>query len=556
MEQNRRDEELKKSILGTLTEMETIRHRTESVRWGACALVKHRTEAFNLGTHEQMEKITLHQNDVAQATKTTIAGIMGYLLSSNIRWFNYETQGKNFEGSDTIYGAKDYLEKTVSIILSVFDNCNFYAATTLATADAFIQGTSAEMVIDDGNGGVVYDTIDPHEFYISEDQHRRVDTFYRVYEMTVTNASKKWGEALPKELKRMMRDGAGHQRVKFLHAIYPREDALSRKGKAIISTEKRFASVHYSYTGDQVFLESGYDELPVSVHRWELNGTSPYGSSPVIEVIEEAKKLDKYEYNYATGIDKQVNPAVFAPETLMGRLDLNPGGMNFVNIAQTGKPELFQSSIDLAGLALEKAQLLQKLERYLYTDLFNILMRQDRQRTATEVREIKGEGLVLLSSIIGNMQQEKITPLVMRTYSILTKSGILPPPPEELVKASLKGQVKVQLDGPLAQSMKAYHQTTGITQGMQALAAVMQLNPDSQVNVDFDELIRQAMGANGMPQTIIREKKDVKEIKKKQQEMLQQQAQAQQAQMQADTAQKMAKAPGTSAQQLMNGGAR
>jgi hypothetical protein len=180
-------------------------------------------------------------------------------------------------------------------------------------------------------------------------------------------------------------------------------------------------------------------------------------------------------------------------------------------------------------------------------------MRQDQQRTATEVREIKGEGLVLLSSIIGNMQEEKITPLIMRTFNTLRRSGLLPPPPEELVKASQSGQVKVELDGPLAQNMKAYHQTTGITQGMQALAAVMQLNPDSQVNVDFDELMRQAMSANGMPESIIREVADVKKIKKAQQELLEQQAEAQQLQMRADAASKLSNAQGTTAQQMMQG---
>jgi hypothetical protein len=151
------------------------------------------------------------------------------------------------------------------------------------------------------------------------------------------------------------------------------------------------------------------------------------------------------------------------------------------------------------------------------------------------------------------MQEEKITPLVLRTFNILLKGGVLPPIPIELKKKSVNGQVKVELDGPLAQNMKAYHQTTGITQGMQAMAAVMQLNPDSQVNVDFDELMRQAISGNGMPQKIIREKAEVKKIKQKQQEMLQQQATLQQQQMQADAINKMGSTQGTTPQQIAQG---
>ncbi|WP_422477211.1 portal protein [Pleomorphochaeta sp. DL1XJH-081] len=549
----KRLEELKQSLLNTLSDMENVRRPTEEIRWEACALVKHRTTAFNLG-HSKIKSIPLHSNVQVEATNTAVNGIMGYLISQNIRWFNFTTQGKNFQNADNIFGAKDHLELVVSTLLNVFSQCNFYSSTHLATKDAFVQGTSAEFIVDDlKHGAMVYDTIDPQEFYISENDNRRVDTFYRVYEIPARIAYKKWGEKLPEEVKRLIKNNAGHQKIKFLHAIYPRKDALARNGNAIISTRKQYASVHYSYTGDRVFLESGYDEFPVAVHRWFLNGTSPYGSSPVIELAEEIKKLDKMAYLYLMAADKNANPPIFAPEVLKGRLNLNPGGRNYANLAQTGEPKLFPSTLDLNHLANEIQMQTRVIQQSLYSDLFNILMRQDQQRTATEVREIKGEGLVLLSSIIGNMQEEKITPLIMRTYHILRKGGMLPPPPDELVNASKDGQVKVELDGPLAQNMKAYHQTVGITQGMQALAAVMQLNPDSQVNVNFDELIRQAMSANGMPQPIIREKAEVKKIKEQQQKILEQQAQAQQMQAQADAMGKLSHTNGTGAQQMMQG---
>ncbi len=549
----KKKEELKETLLENLNEMKSVRSQTEQVRWEACALVKHRTSAFNLTT-SQIPAISLHSNAQVDAVETSTAGIMGYLISQNIRWFNFTTMGKDFQDSDNIQGAKDYLEKVISLLLSVFAKCNFYSATELATKDAFVQGTSAEMIIDDTeNDSMFYDTIDPQEFYIAEDEHRRVDTFYRVYEMTARAAFKKWGKDLPEEVKKLVRDKAGHRRVKFLHAIYPREDALGKKGKAIISTEKKFASVHYSYTGEAVFKESGYDEFPVAVHRWMLNGTSPYGSSPVIKYIEEIKKLDKMELLYATGADKSANPPVFAPEVLKGKLNLNPGAKNYLNIAQTGRPELFPSSLDLNHLAAQIQYLRNVVNQVLYANLFNILMRQEQQRTATEVREIKGEGLVLLSSIIGNMQEEKISPLVMRSYTILRKAGKIPAPPEELKKASENGMVRIELDGPLAQNMKAYHQTTGITQGMQAVAAVGQLFPDSMVQVEGDELMRQAMSANGMPQTIIREKAQVKKIKDQQEKILEQQRANEQKLADAEYASKMQGAQGSTPQQMMQG---
>ena len=552
MEQNKRLKDLKESLLENLGEMKLIRERTESVRWEACALVKHRTKVFNIGTSKIPDR-KMYTNVPSEAVRTAVNGIMGYLISQNIRWFNMTVKTKDNTPSDDVYGANDYIEFTVSTILNTFNQNGFYPSTHLATLDSFVQGTSAEFIRDDiDNERINYDTINPEEFYISEDEYRNVNTFYRVYEIPIKVAYKRWGDELPKEVLRMVKNGAGHQVIKFLHAIYPREDA-TKKGKAIISTEKEYASVHYSFIGDEVFKESGFDEFPVAVHRWILNGTSPYGSSPVIEILEEIKKLDKMALQYATAIDKYVDPPIFVPEILKGRLNLNPGGRNYANTAQVGVPQLFPTTLDLNHLANEIQNQTRVIQQALYSDLFNILMRQDQQRTATEVREIKGEGLVLLSSIIGNMQEEKITPLVLRTFNILLKGGVLAPIPIELKEKSVNGEVKVELDGPLAQNMKAYHQTTGITQGMQAMSAVMQLFSDSQVNVDGDELMRQAISGNGMPQKIIREKAEVKKIKQKQEEMLKQQAALQQQQMQADAINKMGSAQGTTPQQIAQG---
>lgn len=81
----------------------------------------------------------------------------------------------------------------------------------------------------------------------------------------------------------------------------------------------------------------------------------------------------------------------------------------------------------------------------------------------------------------------------------------------------------------------------------------MQLNPDSQVNIDFDELIRQAASANGMPQSIIREVATVKKIKEAQQAELQRQAEMEQAQVQANLVDKMQGPQGTTPQQMMQG---
>ena len=249
--------------------------------------------------------------------------------------------------------------------------------------------------------------------------------------------------------------------------------------------------MHYSYVGDEVFDEGGYDEFPIAVHRWNLNGSSPYGSSPVIEFLEEIKKLDRLESLNITATDKQINPPIFAPPSLKGRLNLDPGGKNYVELGQNQIPQLFQTSLNIDMVMAQIEKIAGFINSALHADLFTMLMRnEDKDRTANDIREMKGEVLILLSAIIGNMQEEKIAPLIMRTYHIMERNGLLPPPPAELVKVSKNGQVKVVLDGPLAQNMKAYTSQQGLYRAHAPCDTA--ILPNALVNVDEDEFARQS----------------------------------------------------------------
>ena len=101
-----------------------------------------------------------------------------------------------------------------------------------------------------------------------------------------------------------------------------------------------------------------------------------------------------------------------------------------MELGQNQIPQLFQTSLNIDMVMTQIEKIAGFINSALHADLFTMLMRNDnKDRTATEIREMKGEGLILLSAIIGNMQEEKIAPLIMRTYHIMERNGLLPPPP-------------------------------------------------------------------------------------------------------------------------------
>lgn len=548
----RKNKEVADYVKKNLEGMKQVRAKGESLRWEACSYLAHRTAAYSSGK-SAVQDVPLFFSNHIYDVGTTCRGIAAYMVSPSVRWFRFRTMGPDFQDSDDIYGANDWLELAASIIQNEFSNSRFYAATLLAIMDCFISGTSFEMVSDNvKDGSIFYDCFDPAECYITEDANRNVNRFFREYEITADQAYEKWGGLLPAEVVKLVTDGAGQTLCTFVHAIFPKALALDRNGSRLIRSGKPFASVHYSRTGDDVFSIGGYDTFPLAVQRWSLKGTSPYGVSPVMEHLPSIKELNELSKQFAIAVQMQNNPPLLVPETLKGRLSFRPGAINYGS-PQLGPVTPIQTQLNIKYVDEAISRKLDMLNSMLFANLFNILMIQDRERTAYEVQELKGEGLVLLSSIIGNMQVEKLNPIVMRTFAIMSKAGRLPKPPAQLVKISLRGQVKVELDGPLAQNMKAYHQTTGLMQGLQAAASTMNVFPDSLANIDGDLFMRAFATAMGMPQSVIREKAEVDKIKKEQASQARAQAQQQQAVAQSQVLKNLDGVRGTAAQQMAQG---
>lgn len=63
-----------------------------------------------------------------------------------------------------------------------------------------------------------------------------------------------------------------------VHAVLPNANRDTGKLNA---KNKRFSSIYYEPggSGDKLLSESGFDEMPILVPRWDINGEDAYGSS-------------------------------------------------------------------------------------------------------------------------------------------------------------------------------------------------------------------------------------------------------------------------------------
>lgn len=527
---------LSEFINSNLKQMKTERGYYED-RWvEACQLFKHRTrKSFGEKHIKDITPITLSGTFHLQCMQTTIDGFSSQLLSPAVRWFRFHILGQSFSTESDIPFAKDWSEQVENIQNHVYDNSpsRFYSNTLLALKDSFVLGISYEIIADDvRNNQIVFECYNPWECYARHNSNKIVDTVYREFSLTAVQASQKWGkENLPKSIQEMIDNGQGWELCTFINAIYPDDQNIDGFGNAFRTTNKPFASVYY-YEGAneeaRVFAVSGYDTFPIAVHRWEVEGNEDYGSSPVLKHIETFKKYVQDEKMKTITIQKLVDPQMIAPVTMRDRLTNRPGTRILYDSKEQGVPEYLQIKADLNALVATIEQEKQDIMRLLYTDLFKILMMQTKERTAYEVQQLKGEGMALLSAVVGNIQVEKLVPIIKRTYIILDRMNSLPDMPSELEKAYKQGRVKIELDGPLIQTMQKYTKLNGLVNGLSGVQGIIATFPDAKANFDGDEYARQLGSAMGLPERIIREKYQVEQIHQQQAQLIQQQQQQQQ----------------------------
>jgi len=137
-----------------------------------------------------------------------------------------------------------------------------------------------------------------------------------------------------------------------------------------------------------------------------------------------------------------------------------------------------------------------------------------------------------IAPMFGRLQADFLSPLITRCFGLLSRLGLITPPPEELNDATLD----IRYVSPLARS-----QRLGEVQAMDrfeaGLAAYVEVKPELMDLYDWDGANREKSWNLGVPQKFIVSPEKVQQMRE---QRAQAQQQAQQQQVQADVLTKAA----------------
>ncbi|MEG7468389.1 portal protein [Serratia marcescens] len=460
------------------------------------------------------------------ASRTLESGMLSGITSPTRPWFSLNTPNKQLMDS---WPVKMWLSQVVELMNDVMNKSNWYQSLTVLYRYLGTFATGAISILEYDEDVIRTDVLPIVSYFISNSDRLQVDTVFRKFSMTCRQLVAKFGlENVSDSVKSAWDTGAYEAWFEVVHAVLPNTNRDTGK---LNSKNKRYSSVYYQPggSGDKLLSESGFDEMPILVPRWDINGEDAYGSScPGILALGGVKALQLQQKRKDQAIDKLVNPPMMAPSSMKNeRLSLLPGDVTYYNGAgdtQGFKP-VYEINPRISEL-LESIQDGRQLTNECYfVPLFNMFSNINTRSMPIEaVNEMRDEKMLQIGPVLDRLNDELLDPAIDRIFNIMNRRGMLPPPPEEL-----QGQpLRVEYTSVMAQAQKAVgigsiERAVGFIGNLVAAGfqqAADKLDVDQSVDEYFDML--------GVPTTIT---KSDEQVQAEREQRAQQQQAAQSLQM-------------------------
>lgn len=429
----------------------------------------------------------LLNNKPALSMRVLTAGLMSGMTSPARPWFRLSTGDVTLDERDDV---KQWLYDCREIMLNLFSRTNVYNSLQTFYNEISTFSTAALGMYEDDEVFVRYEALTAGQYAVGLNNKNIVDSIVIRRKRTISAIVKEYGlENVPTPVRNLWQRGELEEKMEIVNLIEPNDN----RGGSVFSYDLPFRSVTWveGVGGNEAILrQSGYNEFPFAVARWDVVTGEAYGTdSPALMALGDAKGLQLIERDLLQVADRMADPAMLADKDLrrsLGNRAPVPGSMHYVDdpskdiraLGQEGRTTLSEMT------ALSQRQE-DRIDAAFYVDMFLMLASSDRREmTAREVSERHEEKLLQLGPVLERLQDELLNPLVSRTFSILQRSRVLPDPPEELADVELS-VVYISL---LAQAQRLVSQQN-VDRLMDTAGALMSFDPNIAQKLNVERIL-------------------------------------------------------------------
>jgi len=494
------------------------------------------------------------------AARNLASGMMSGISSPTRPWFKLKIGRIDSTQTSPI---SLWLAECERLMMLVFQESNFYNSIAIVYFDLVVFGTAVMLIYEDFDN--VINCFNPcyGEYYIDNDGKFRPLIFFREFTLTVDQVVDEFGiEKTSPHVKQLYKEGkAGLTReIIVAHAIEPNRDA---RGFGI-PEHFAYRECYWEWGGSTSpqggvsyapgFLRKrGFHEAPQVCVRWDLVSNDAYGRSPGMDALPDIKQLQQQVRRKAQAIDKVVNPPMVADVQLKNQpASLLPGGTTYVaGMMQANNagfaPVYGNWKPGIAEISEDLNEVRDRIRRIFYNDIFQVISQFETRSnvSATEIDARRSEALVMLGPVLERIQYELLSPIIDRTFAIMSRSGVLPPAPNEVRGAN----IDIEYVSMLSQAQQAAS-SSGIERTLQLTGGLVGVDPSVMDNIDLDATIQIYSNLMNNNPKMIRSPDQLAQIRKQRQE---QQKQAEQAAA-AERAEKLAGGAKTLSETDVGGG--
>jgi hypothetical protein len=307
-----------------------------------------------------------------------------------------------------------------------------------------------------------------------------------------------------------------------------------------------FKSVYLSLDTKEICQRGGYRVLPYMVPRYTIGPREKYGRSPAMLALPDIKMLNEMEKTIIRAGHMAVDPPLLLPDSgVITAFQMRPAALNHGGVDSQGRQMVMplQTGANFP-LGMEMSNQKRELinEAFLVT-LFQVLVDNPGNMTATEVLERAQEKGALLAPAAGRLQTELLGPMIEREIDLLVEAGRVPPPPRELVEAGGENGIEfeVEYESPIMRAMKS-GEGVAIARTLEILGPLAELDPSVTDLLNAEEMFKVSVDVFGAPARILRTAEEIAAIREQRQQDQQMQQMLEAAPVAAQTAKTLAEA--------------
>lgn len=483
---------------------------------------------------------TLRNRHVLDSTATTSLVLFGSSLHTlmnnpSFKWFRLGIEG--VERPTRV--QRRWLEQVEMVMLNAMSRreSNVYNLSHKSFIGLGAFGTAVSL-IEGGSSGLSMRSYGLQHTYLREGASGEIDSVFRSQMFDARQAAQRFGAEnlsadVASSLERpspaaAMGANGDDGRHAFLHAVFPSDDpSLAR----YLPDQIRFLGVPYvgvwvDERARRTMQISIYFEFPYVTPRWYLTDDEMYGRGPGMDVLPDVRMANRMKEAIVRGAEKLVDPPLAIPDGgILSPVRTYPGGLNYtdgeINIQPLIPPGA--SRIEVGD------KLLQDTQQAIRTGFFNSLFASEDDspvRTATEVLQRQGERNRALSPMLVRLHTEFYDPLILRTFAVLQRQGMLPEPPPDLTGAPLTAQYISPLSASQGEA-----EALAVQRWFEQLAPWSQVDPGVFDYAGIDD-VAQLLGERlGVPSQLIRSQQEVDAVRAARQAQIKKQQAAEAAQV-------------------------